>query len=48
VGEACFPDDGTDAESLLKKADRRMYNQKYLYRPDDQDYPHRRESDLQN
>ena len=29
VGEALFPDDGLDAESLLKKADRRMYGQKF-------------------
>jgi diguanylate cyclase (GGDEF)-like protein len=48
VGEAFFPDDGLDAESMLKKADRRMYNQKFLSRPEDQDIPHRRESDPQS
>ncbi len=34
VGEALFPDDGDDAESLLKKADRRMYGQKFAGQPD--------------
>lgn len=34
VGEALFPDDGEDAESLLKKADRRMYGQKFAGQPD--------------
>ncbi len=33
VGEALFPDDGEDAESLLKKADRRMYSQKFAGQP---------------
>ena len=33
VGEALFPDDGVDAESLLKKADRRMYGQKFAGQP---------------
>jgi len=28
IGEAFFPDDGTDAEQLLAKADRRMYRAK--------------------
>jgi diguanylate cyclase (GGDEF)-like protein len=32
VGEAYFPDDGTDADALLKKADRRMYTLKFKYR----------------
>ncbi len=32
VGEALFPDDGRDAETLLRKADRRMYNQKFSSR----------------
>lgn len=45
VGEAHFPDDGTDAESLLKKADRRMYNDKFLRRRGDASIPRRRESD---
>jgi diguanylate cyclase (GGDEF)-like protein len=35
VGEAFFPDDGEDAETLLKKADRRMYKQKFRNRPND-------------
>jgi diguanylate cyclase (GGDEF)-like protein/putative nucleotidyltransferase with HDIG domain len=30
VGEACYPDDGTDAEQLLAEADRRMYKSKRL------------------
>lgn len=29
VGQSMYPDDGRTAESLLKKADRRMYNQKF-------------------
>ena len=28
VGQACFPEDGTDAEELLSQADRRMYKNK--------------------
>jgi GGDEF domain-containing protein len=28
VGEACFPEDGTDAEQLLSVADKRMYQAK--------------------
>jgi GGDEF domain-containing protein len=28
VGEACFPEDGADAEQLLAIADRRMYQAK--------------------
>ena len=35
VGAAFFPDDGKDAESLLKKADRRMYQRKFRDRPHD-------------
>jgi diguanylate cyclase (GGDEF)-like protein len=33
VGEAMYPDDGQDAESLIRKADRRMYGQKFANRP---------------
>jgi diguanylate cyclase (GGDEF)-like protein len=29
VGQSMYPNDGRTAESLLKKADRRMYNQKF-------------------
>jgi diguanylate cyclase (GGDEF)-like protein len=32
VGQAIFPDDGTSAMALIKKADRRMYRQKFLRR----------------
>jgi diguanylate cyclase (GGDEF)-like protein/putative nucleotidyltransferase with HDIG domain len=28
IGEACYPDDGPDAEQLLAEADRRMYKEK--------------------
>ena len=28
IGEACFPEDGTDAEQLLAVADKRMYEAK--------------------
>ena len=28
IGEACFPDDGVDAEQLLAVADKRMYDAK--------------------
>ena len=45
VGEALFPDDGVDAESLLKKADRRMYGQKFAGQPDGGVNPLRRASD---
>ena len=45
VGGAVFPDDGEDAEALLKKADRRMYKQKFRDRPVDSEFPRRRESD---
>jgi diguanylate cyclase (GGDEF)-like protein len=45
VGEALFPNDGRDAESLLKKADRRMYGQKFADRPDDSSHPRRRVAD---
>ncbi len=45
VGEAIFPDDGTDAESLLKKADRRMYGRKFARRDQMATGPRRRESD---
>jgi len=30
IGQAFFPDDGTDAEQLLSEADRRMYKAKHL------------------
>ena len=46
VGEALFPDDGLDAESLLKKADRRMYGQKFAGQPDADANLLRRASDL--
>ena len=45
VGEALFPDDGVDAESLLKKADRRMYSQKFAGQPEGGVNPLRRASD---
>jgi GGDEF domain-containing protein len=45
VGEALFPNDGRDAESLLKKADRRMYGQKFADRPEDSAHPRRRVAD---
>ena len=45
VGEALFPDDGTDAESLLKKADRRMYSQKFADSPEGPVHPRRRASE---
>ncbi len=45
VGEAYFPDDGTDAETLLKKADRRMYSDKFQDRAGDSEFPRRRASD---
>jgi hypothetical protein len=32
VGQAIFPDDGISAMALIKKADRRMYRQKFLRR----------------
>jgi diguanylate cyclase (GGDEF)-like protein/putative nucleotidyltransferase with HDIG domain len=32
VGEACYPDDGSDAEELLAAADRRMYSAKQARR----------------
>ena len=44
VGEALFPDDGQDAESLIRKADRRMYGQKFANRPEGS-VPLRRASD---
>ena len=46
VGEALYPDDGEDAEALLKKADRRMYGQKFANRPLEVTHPLRRDSDL--
>jgi len=46
VGEALFPDDGTDAESLLRKADRRMYGQKFSDRAEGRATPQRRVSDM--
>lgn len=45
VGEALFPDDGLDAETLLKRADRRMYSQKFASRGKSQDHPQRRVHD---
>jgi GGDEF domain-containing protein len=30
IGEAYYPDDGSDAEELLAEADRRMYKSKHL------------------
>mgnify|MGYP000982284775 CR=1 FL=1 len=45
VGEALFPDDGRDAESLLKKADRRMYSQKFAERMEGNVHPLRRVAD---
>lgn len=45
VGEAIYPDDGADAESLLKKADRRMYGQKFSERAQGSAHPLRRASD---
>lgn len=47
VGEALFPDDGSDADSLLRKADRRMYSEKFASRPDYPEHPLRRASDRQ-
>jgi diguanylate cyclase (GGDEF)-like protein len=44
VGEALFPDDGQDAEALIRKADRRMYGQKFANRPEGS-VPLRRASD---
>lgn len=32
VGQACYPDDGLDAEELLAAADKRMYSAKQLRR----------------
>ena len=32
IGEACFPEDGADAEQLLAVADKRMYQAKQLFR----------------
>jgi predicted signal transduction protein with EAL and GGDEF domain len=32
VGEAFYPDDGSDAEQLLAEADRRMYKSKHVGR----------------
>jgi diguanylate cyclase (GGDEF)-like protein len=45
VGESMYPDDGRTAESLLKKADRRMYNQKFADQDDMPDGMTRRASD---
>jgi diguanylate cyclase (GGDEF)-like protein len=45
VGDALFPDDGVDAESLLKKADRRMYGQKFEASEGGKANPNRRFSD---
>ncbi len=45
VGEALFPNDGRDAESLLKKADRRMYSQKFAERMEGNVHPLRRVAD---
>jgi diguanylate cyclase (GGDEF)-like protein len=32
VGQACYPEDGTDAEELLAAADKRMYSAKQVRR----------------
>ncbi len=45
VGEAMFPDDGRDADTLLRKADRRMYGRKFATRPETLLSPLRRSSD---
>jgi diguanylate cyclase (GGDEF)-like protein len=45
VGEALFPNDGIDAETLLKKADRRMYKHKFASQPESGFGPLRRASD---
>jgi diguanylate cyclase (GGDEF)-like protein len=45
VGEALYPEDGVDAESLLKKADRRMYGQKFADRTEGIGHPLRRVAD---
>ena len=45
VGEAYYPDDGRDADALLKKADRRMYNLKFQHRAGEPAFPLRRRSD---
>lgn len=45
VGEAYYPDDGTDAEALLKMADRRIYSDKFQDRADDSGFPRSRDSD---
>ena len=45
VGEALFPQDGVDAETLLKKADGRMYKHKFAGQPDSEFSPLRRASD---
>jgi diguanylate cyclase (GGDEF)-like protein/putative nucleotidyltransferase with HDIG domain len=34
IGEAFYPEDGTDAEQLLAEADRRMYKSKHLHKAD--------------
>jgi diguanylate cyclase (GGDEF)-like protein len=44
VGEALYPDDGQDADSLIRRADRRMYGQKFANRPPGS-VPFRRASD---
>ncbi len=48
VGQALFPDDGISASSLVKKADRRMYRQKFLRRSTDAGGYKRRETDRVN
>lgn len=45
VGEAFYPEDGIEAEALLKKADRRMYKLKFQSRLGDPAQPQRRKSD---
>lgn len=44
-GEAMFPDDGRDADTLLRKADRRMDGRKFATRPETLLSPLRRSSD---
>jgi diguanylate cyclase (GGDEF)-like protein len=46
VGQALFPEDGIHAPLLLKKADRRMYRQKFSRRTENREGFVRRESDV--
>jgi diguanylate cyclase (GGDEF)-like protein len=45
VGEAIYPDDGLDADALIRKADLRMYGEKLKRRETDPAAPQRRVSD---